>query len=395
MSKKRPVLIFRQELLRYSETFIPAQTRWLERYEPYFTGVTTVKGLPLPADRKIVLKHGRLAPALYKLLGVAPDFVKTLRALGPALIHAHFEDGGVYSLPLARSLDIPLVTTIHGYDATMNDAVRYPNPVMRRMYLHRRERLQREGTLFIAVSDFIRRKLIARGYPEQRIVTHHIGVDTDVFAADRNRPREPVVLFVGRLVEKKGCEFLIRAMAPILRRKREVKLVIIGDGPQREALEDLQRDLGVGNIEFRGAVDSSVIKNELTRVSILAAPSVTADSGDSEGLPIAICEAQAMGVPVVAFHHAGIPEIVEEGVTGFLAPEKSVEGLQMAISRILDSPSLRDSLGNAARDRAVEFFSLKKQTAVLERIYDSATQGGGCSAGLGKTTYEPPSLSAA
>ena len=96
----------------------------------------------------------------------------------------------------------------------------------------------------------------------------------------------------------------------------------------------------------------------MARASILAAPSVTAASGDSEGLPIAICEAQAMGLPVVATHHAGIPEVVEDGVTGFLAREKSVEELRAAIEKILEGQSLRESMGKAARGRAVASFSL-------------------------------------
>ena len=239
MSERRPILIFRQELLPYSETFIPAQTRWIERYDPYFTGLLNVRGLTLPADRKLVLDPGRLAAARYKLFGSAPGFVLRLRTLRPALIHAHFEDGGVQALPLARALGIPLVTTFHGYDATIQDSIRFPNPLTRSIYLKRRRSLQRSGSLFIAVSDFIRRKIIARGYPAERVVTHYIGVDTHQFAPDGG-PREEVVLFVGRLVEKKGCEYLMRAMAPILKRRRELRLVIIGDGPQRVALQDLQ-----------------------------------------------------------------------------------------------------------------------------------------------------------
>jgi glycosyltransferase involved in cell wall biosynthesis len=158
-----------------------------------------------------------------------------------------------------------------------------------------------------------------------------------------------------------------------------LRLVIIGDGPQRVALQDLQYALGAPGIEFRGAVDSSAIKSAMARASILAAPSVTAASGDSEGLPIAICEAQAMGLPVVATHHAGIPEVVEDGVTGFLAREKSVEELRAAIEKILESQSLRESMGKAARGRAVASFSLSRQTAILERIYDAAVHGGACS----------------
>jgi glycosyltransferase involved in cell wall biosynthesis len=394
MSEKRAALIFREELLPYSETFIPAQTRWLERYDPYFTGLSNKPGFPLPADRKLVLDHGRLASFRYKLFGSAPRFVSRLRALRPVLIHAHFEDGGVHAMPLARALGIPLVTTFHGYDATMRDEVRHPNPFARSIHLRRRALLRRRGSLFIAVSDFIRRKVIALGYPAERVVTHYIGVDTDRFAPEGGVEREETVLFVGRLIEKKGCEYLIRAMAPILEQNRAVRLVIIGDGPQRAALEDLQRELRAPGIEFRGAVDSSVIKAEMARASIFAAPSVTAASGDSEGLPIAICEAQAMGLPVVATKHSGIPEIVEEGVTGFLAPERSVEELRAAIGRILEDAVLRESLGKAARERAVASFSLRKQTAVLERIYDAAAQGGGFPIGAPERQDEQPSHSA-
>lgn len=387
MSSKRSILIFRQKLLPYSETFIPAQTRWLETFEPYFTGLSRIEGLLLPPGRTVILKGGHMAHAWYKLSGRAPAFIARLRALRPALMHAHFEDGGAYGLPLARALGVPLITTFHGYDATMRDEVRYPNPIVRSVYGRRRKQLQGAGSLFIAVSDFIRRKLIARGYPEEKTVTHYIGVDTDRFAPEIATLPEPVVLFVGRLVEKKGCDYLIRAMGPVLKRRRDVKLIIIGDGPQRAALEKLAAGLRLSGVEFRGAVDPGVIKWELARACLLAAPSVTADSGDSEGLPIAICEAQAMGVPVVAFRHAGIPEIVEDGITGLLSPEKAVDRLQAGIEAILNQPGYRNQLGRAARDRAVEYFSLKKQTSLLERIYSQAAAPG--AGGVNRTpTYE-------
>ena len=246
---QRAVAIYRENLLTYSETFILNQGESLRRFTPYYVGTRRLRGLDLPCGRTLVLNGGgavgRVEELVYKAADVSPRLVARLRALQPSLLHAHFGPDGAAALPLARQLHLPLIVTFHGYDAT----VRATRPCARghprdREFPVKRAKLLREGTLFIAVSDHIRRQLLLQGCPPEKLVTHHIGVDTAFFSPPAERTREPEVLFVGRLVEKKGCVHLLRAMREVQAAEPEARLTVVGDGPLRDELEAQARTLG-------------------------------------------------------------------------------------------------------------------------------------------------------
>jgi colanic acid/amylovoran biosynthesis glycosyltransferase len=228
-----------------------------------------------------------------------------------------------------------------------------------------KKRLQCDGALFLAVSDALRERAIARGYPEARTLTHYNGVDLDHFRPDM-APREPgLILHVARLVEKKGTKVLIDALAQLA----GAKLTIIGDGPLRGALKRQAQKLG-DRVRFLGALPSHEVANWMRRASVLAAPSLTAADGDAEGLPNVVVEAAASGLPVVGTTHSGIPEAVDDGVTGFLVPESDVGALAARLTNLLGSESLRRDMGIAARRLAERKFSRQMLTEQLETIYD-------------------------
>ncbi len=313
----------------------------------------------------------------FKLTGYAPGFVAGLRQVQPQIIHAHFEEAGLAGLFLARSLGVPLVTTFHGYDATAADPHAGAKRLIGRIYQAQRRELQRSGATFIAVSNFIRDKIVARGYPDERVTVLPIGVDTDVFKPGREEG-PPMVLFVGRLVEKKGCTYLLKAMRRVSAKHPEARLVIIGDGPLRASLEQEACELRLPNVLFAGTLDSTAVRNYMAQAALLVAPSVTAASGDSEGLPIVACEAQAMGLPVVGTRHAGIPEVVKDRQTGFIVAERSPEELAEAMLTLLRSRGLRAYFGAVARMNICQNFCLETQTRRLEEVYREAierTQG--------------------
>jgi glycosyltransferase involved in cell wall biosynthesis len=369
-------LIFHRNLLPKSETFVLAQANNLRRFNPFYAGIQHSGGLPLPEDCLCSMAgggwYGAAAARWFKLTGVSPRFLSKLRRIQPALVHAHFEESGLAALPLTRELDIPLITTFHGYDATATPASTGPRRVLSHVYGRQRQRLQRHGSFFVAVSEFIRQKLIARGYPADRTVTVPIGVDVDLFTPTPEAPASPMVLFVGRMVEKKGVAYLLEAMARVAKERKDVRLVLIGEGPLMPSLIDRACALKLPNVVFMGSCDSATVRQQMSIASLLAAPSVTAASGDSEGLPIVVCEAQAMGLPVVGTHHAGIPEIVQNGKTGFLVREKAIHPLAQGISLILGRSSLRRQMGLEARANVVANFNLKVQTARLEDLYLAA-----------------------
>jgi len=351
------VLIYRRNLLAYSETFIAAQSAHLRRYRPYFLGRSRMQGIDLPEDRMALSKKD--AP-LVELTGRWPGLAERVGGASIRVVHAHFEGGGVAMYPLARRLGVPLVTTCHGWDVTAEDAARWPNPALRWLYRRKRRSLQREGALFIAVSEHIRQRMLVLGYPPERTIVHYIGVDTERFKADAAIERERIVLFVGRLVEKKGCAYLIEAMRGI-----DARLVIIGDGPLRSQLEAM-----APRAEFLGAQPGDAVKRWMNRARVFCVPTVRAANGDMDGCPIVFFEAQAMGLPVVAFASGGTPEAVADGETGLLAKERDTVGLAERLARLLDSDQEWGRLSARARARVESDFDIVKQCEKLETIYD-------------------------
>ena len=373
MNPQRPkVIIWCGRLPSRSETFIVGQSGSMDRFVPHFAGCQSSGPESLvPADACVLANRGpggRVRDAIFKLTGVGPRLKRQIKELRPALIHAHHGVSGALALPLARSLRIPLVVTFHGADATTR-AASSPLTSIAGWALNRRAQWLREGpALIIAVSQFIKRKLLAAGYAEEKIVVHHIGVNTDTFRADPAVAREPVALFVGRLVEKKGVEYLLRAMARVQRTVPNLHLVIAGDGPLRTSLEPLAAKLR--RCTFLGMQSHDVVKGWMNRASMLVAPSVTAASGDSEGLPTVIVEAQAMGLPVVATDHAGNTEAVADGRTGLIAEERDVQTLANHMVRLSSDRALWARLSHNARRQAEEQFDIREQTGILEDLYE-------------------------
>ncbi len=374
----RNVVIFSSLLLPSSQTFIRAQGEELQRFTPYYVGSRRVEGLSLPGDRTFVINQGGwpgiAEEGVFKLFGISPKLRQQIKQINPALIHAQFGLSGALALPLARSLNIPMLVHFRGADATVKDQYAQHASLNHWIYFRRREALKRETRLFLTVSKFIREKLLEQGFPPQKVVAHYHGVDVDTFKPDPAVERQPIVLFVGRLTEKKGCQYLIQAMAQVQTRMPEVKLVIIGDGLLRTQLEELAAQQ-LKNYQFLGLQPPEQVRNWMNRARILATPSITAAQGDSEGLPNVVLEAQAMGLPVVAFSHAGIPEAVVHGETGFLYPEKDWHSFAQGILQLLQNSTLWQHFSLKGRERMETSFNRRRQTEVLEKMYEAVLRG--------------------
>ena len=372
------VLIYKSDLLRPSDTFVASQAHALRRYSPYFVGIRHISaGLALDPCETILLTRNdhfsdKVRRRIFRATGFAPRFVRALARRHPVLLHAHFAIDAAAALPLHRQLNIPLIVTLHGYDATTTDqALR--RSVAGRVYLRRKTDLRACATFFVCVSEHIRCQALERGVPEDKLRTLPIGVDLTFFAPDplRSPDRDPIVLFVGRLVEKKGCTHLIRAMAQVEARHRGAKLLIVGDGPLLDPLR-VQARAALRNCTFLGSQPPGVVRDLMYRASVLAAPSIVASDGDTEGLPITLCEAQAIGLPIAAFRGPGVSEAIVENETALMAPLGDSPALAEAISALLSDRCLAARLAANGRRRAESCFSLEAQTARLEDLYTEA-----------------------
>jgi colanic acid/amylovoran biosynthesis glycosyltransferase len=371
---ERPVAaIFRTALFNPTERFIQEQAASLTRWRPLLVGLER-KGEILP-----VLKEGMILPAnlaerlAFSATGRGGRVEARLRAARPKLIHAHFGTDGLKMLALARVLRLPLITHLRGYDIGLSRAalIASGRPGWSR-YALQRGRLMQAGTLFLAVSDALRKQAVKLGFPAARIRTHYNGVDLDRFQPGK-RPREPgTILHIGRLVEKKGTADLIAALQGM----SGVRLVVIGEGPLRAQLQRQAGELGV-KAQFLGTQNVGEVAEWLRRATLLAVPSRTARDGDAEGLPNVVVEGASSGIPVVATRHAGIPEAVDDGTTGYLVKEGDRTALAARLGELLDSAHLRREMGFAARALAVERFDRVGQAVRLEAIYDEVAGLGG------------------
>jgi colanic acid/amylovoran biosynthesis glycosyltransferase len=373
-------LIYRNELLPRSETFILEQAASLTSFRPVFAGLIRSKaGLPLP-DGSILLgqdcsMYSRSKGMVYRATGVWPGFHGRIQRAGASLVNAHFAMDGACALPVAFAAKVPLIVTLHGNDVTTSEHL-HRRAIRGQLYLLRRERMFRTVKVFLCASDFLRKSALERGFPEDKLKTHYIGVDLKSFCPPTNSGPRRNVLFVGRLVEKKGCRYLIHAMQQVQVQFPLARLVIIGVGSEIASLELQAREAGI-QCEFRGAQSSHVVRQELSSARVFCVPSVKAKSGDSEGLGIVFAEAQAMGVPVVSSLHGGIPEVVADGLTGLLAPERDQDRVARNIIRFFADETFWNDCSRRAVSWVADKFDLQKQTARLEEIYRDVIQSGG------------------
>ncbi len=292
----------------------------MDRYQAFYLGLRHIRGLSIPTERSHIITSngliGRLRRAWFKMFGPSKALVEALKELDRALI-THIWADACNAIPLARALQIPLIVTFHGYDVTVS------NDQMPPLYVRRQNQLKKAGARFLCVSEFTRRRVIGKGFPAHKTIVHYTGIDTEFFNPQPPAVRAPIVLFVGRLVAKKGCDYLIRAMARVQETAPEVRLVVLGDDHLRNQLE--RQATAVLKNSFLGAKEPVVVTHWMGRATVFCTPSVTAPSGDAEGFGMVFVEAQAMGLPVVSFASGGIPEAVANNETGFLVAEKDWE----------------------------------------------------------------------
>jgi glucosyltransferase len=378
------VLVCRCALLPQSEVFIKEQILAYSKWEALLVGTHQVSGVNLNGVATRMLYDSQTAPsvpikAYRKLLGqldVAPrTAVRRLEEQRAAAIHVHFGTDAIVYWPFIRDLGLPIFITLHGYDIQIARSwwESGAGGWLMRHYPERLLALSRHPMVrFIAVSDAIRQRAVEYGIPAAKLATVHIGVDCKRFVSGSSpvAARPPRVLFVGRLVEKKGCEYLLRAMQAVQGEVPGANLVVAGDGPLRGALEKLAARLGI-KATFLGAVASSEVQAELANARVFCLPSVRAANGDAEGFGLVLLEAQAAGVPVVTSALGGAQEGILDGLTGYSFAEKDVASLSEKLIRVLTDDSLAAEMSLAAPRFMAERFDIRRLTTRLESLYDA------------------------
>jgi glycosyltransferase involved in cell wall biosynthesis len=298
------------------------------------------------------------------VIGIFPKsvlFAYQMRADQVQHVHAHFASHpAAAGFIIHRLVGIPYSFTAHGSD------------------LHRDRHMLcekvAEAAFVAAISEYNKELIVSecRGNYRQKVKVVHCGVDTEVFQArSHETPYEKgenpfMILCVGTLHEVKGQPYLIEACRYLQERGYTFECHFIGDGPDRKALNELVEQAGLSDkVLFHGRLTRDEIVRLLLDTDVLTVPSVPTRDGRREGIPVVLMEAMGSGVPVIASNLSGIPELVNDLLTGLLVPPRDASFLADALERYIQDPGLRRRLGNAGRAKVVEEFDLNKNAEML------------------------------
>jgi glycosyltransferase involved in cell wall biosynthesis len=292
-------------------------------------------------------------------LGILPKaarFAEEMQALGVTHIHAHFANHPtVAALAAHRLTGIPFSFTAHAHDLYVDQ--------------HMLKQKVRAAAFVVAISEYNKQLIIKHCGEDVRdkVVVIHCGVDTSLF-----RPRQKAsgglftIVCVGSLEEKKGQTHLIEACRLLKQRNLDFVCHLIGDGQTRSDLERQIEQAGLGGVvRLEGGRPRAEVLRMLEQADVVALPSIRTSSGKMEGIPVALMEPLACEVPVISTRISGIPELVEDGVTGLLVPPADPAALAEALERLAHDPDFGRRMGRAGRAKVLREFDLADNTSQL------------------------------
>tara|TARA_R110002049_G_scaffold2750_10_gene22454 strand:+ start:101940 stop:102905 length:966 start_codon:yes stop_codon:yes gene_type:complete len=290
-------------------------------------------------------------------------YMAILRRTKAQAVLAQYGPMGVAALPACKKLNVPLIVQFHGADASKHDILATYRDSYRELFA--------KADAVVAVSSAMRERLIRLGADKHKTILNIYGVDTEAIRPQENLPSSPTLLSVGRFVEKKAPYLTLMAFARAHRQVPEGRLRMIGDGVLLGPCIDLAKALGIEpSVDFLGSQPNDVVTKELAQARAFVQHSIEASDGDCEGTPLAILEAGAAGLPVIATRHAGIPEVVVDGQTGFLVAEKDIDAMSRHMVNLLSDRDQAAKIGKAARERIEAEFDVRVSVSNLWSIIE-------------------------
>lgn len=366
-SNNQKLCIVRHEHFAYSQTFI-------EDHISYISKNTTVfHGDPFPMfdqDKKCIFNQNHIKSNNAHRHSISKNLYT--EALQNYLIDNKFDivlaEFGIVAAKIYKACEnsgTPYAVHFHGYDATAIPTLQTYKKEYNDIFI--------SASALIVGSKAMRDKLISMGAPIKKVFLNPYGVDVQRDDLTSPESSQPIFLAVGRFVEKKAPHLTIQAFEKTAKSIPESRLVMVGDGPLLKACQDLAKQLNIHDqVQFAGVHTRRSLSKLLRLSRAFVQHSVTAANGDSEGLPLAILEAGAAGLPVISTRHAGIPDAVIEGENGFLVDEGDVQKMSEAIFRLAINPKLAGWLGKNYHQRVVEHFSRERSIQGLRTILRNA-----------------------
>ncbi len=350
----------------YSETFIQAHKSLPFKIFFYCNGRVPVQlagtvGL-VRLSHKIYFK---LKSLINKKLTASEQILKyLLRKKKVECVLAEYGVTAAASLRVIQSLNLPLIVHFHGFDASdRNFLLKYKEKYI--------EVFQYAGAV-VSVSRKMTEDLIALGCHPDKIVLNTYGPNPDFFNIRPNFNSKNFIA-IGRFVDKKAPHLTIKAFSALAKRCPDAHLFMAGEGNLLKYCQDLVKDLGIGQqVSFLGILPKSQIVRFFSNSLAFVQHSVTAKNGDSEGTPVAILEASAAGLPVIATRHAGISDVIEDGITGFLVEEFDTAGMANYMIELCENPEKAKVMGARGKEFIRSNFTLEKHLSRLTEIINKA-----------------------
>lgn len=359
--------IFRQVSgLRRYNTFIVTRERTCEDRFP-FPDIEVLPEAVQPLLRRAFLKWIRRVPPLH-YRGELGQLQEVFGRRQADLMHVYFGHTGVHLRAFLESWENPAVVSFHGADVMQREH--------RPKYAAQMRELFGLVPLVLVRSASLAARLKTAGCPASKIRINRTGIPLDDFPpVQRSGPPGGAwrLIQACRLIRKKGLPTALNAFLEFRRTFPRARLIIAGDGPMRAELQGVVESLGLAeSVEFAGFVSQAALRELYSAAHIFLHPSETTPEQDQEGVPNAMLEAMATGLPVAATRHGGIPEAVEDGVSGLLVAEGDAEALAGVLVRLASVPGLAAQMGEAAALAVRREFEQSSAIAQLEQIYDEA-----------------------
>lgn len=352
---------------KYSETFIhrhvsmlPAKVHYFfDGYLPHHYTTKGVTGQPQPFGTGSLLHRLQLKPPKERLQLAIQQYLlqNKIRA-----VLAEYGPSGVEMMPVCEAANIPLIVHFHGYDAYRQD--------MMQSYGGQYPALFNRAAAVVAVSKHMCQRLEDLGCPPHKIHHTACGADTELFST-RCLPEKnpPLFVSVGRFADTKAPHLTLLAFSEALKLASEAKLMMAGNGHLLHACQIMAKALQITHaVIFLGSIEHPQVAQLLLQARAFVQHSVTAPDNDTEGTPVSVMEAGALGLPVIATAHAGIPDVVVHGHTGLLVAEGNVADMAAYIAMLANNPDLAGEMGAAAANHIGQYFTLQHHITALWKI---------------------------
>jgi colanic acid/amylovoran biosynthesis glycosyltransferase len=349
----------------YSETFILAHKKIDAKVFYYYGGVVPnyLEGYgSINPKRKFLIRlirkfSRKISGETFSIAEMR--LIKSLQRNKIDIVFAEYGTTGAELVPVCKKIKLPLVTIFHGYDASIKDVIEN--------YRVKYVDLFHFARKILAVSTTMQEKLVSLGCPENKIIRTTYGPDNRFLEINPTFNEPESFVAIGRFVNKKAPYYTVLAIKKVAEKHPNVKLYFAGDGELFNTAQNLIKYFRLeNNIKLLGPISPDEYSAILAKVTGFIQHSITAANGDMEGTPVAVLEASAAGIPIIATRHAGISDVIIDGATGLLVDEHDVDGMANQIIQLIENPELAKRMGQMGKENIKINFSMEKHLGLIK-----------------------------